>query len=364
MKLLLLTKRFGSGKDHILEDFGRQVRLAQYLAKADNEVHMIAADYTKKQSFSKELHKMKVFVYPLSLFSIINFMKKLRNKIKKEKYDAIIASGDPIFGIMAYFSNKKIPIIYDLQDNFEEYKAYRIPSIKYFDRKVLKKSKLVIVVSNSLGKVAEKFNKKIAMITNGVDLNKIKVLNKNKARKKLRLSLKAKIIGYAGRYEGRGQKEGIDLLIQAFQKFKKQNNNAYLLLIGDGNTLRINKEKDKNRIIVRESVSHEKLMEFLSAADILVIAHIQSEFTKYMYSPYKLSEYMVFSKPIVCSDVGEMKSLFNSKLIFKQNNIQDLIEKLKIAMNINKINYSKQLKKLNWEYLAKKLDKEIRKAIK
>ena len=81
MKLLFLTKRFGSGKDNVLEDFGRQIRLAQYLVKAKNDVHLIAADYKKKQRFEKELHKIKISVRPLDIFLIYKFIRQTRKKI-------------------------------------------------------------------------------------------------------------------------------------------------------------------------------------------------------------------------------------------------------------------------------------------
>lgn len=359
MKLLLLSKRFGTGKDSILEDFGRQVRLAESLTKAGAKVHLIAADYIKKQTFSTSLNNFKVTVLPFGFISFLKYIVKIRNIIKKENFDAIIASSDPIFGIIAYLTKQKTPLIYDAQDNYEEYTSHKIPFVKALEKMVLRKADFVICVSNPLLRSIKEYNKRVLVIPNGIDYNRIKPLDKLKARKKYKLPLKASVIAYAGIDYPRIV--SIKFIIKSFNILKKKHKNVHLLLIGNGNKAIAKKFNDKTRITTFESVSYSILMELLSSADIFVLPYNDTPFTK-MSNPYKLSEYMVFSKPIVCSDFGEMKSILNKypQLIFKPNNSDDFVKKLELALRIGKVDYSEQLKKMLWDSIVKKLYDNIK----
>jgi glycosyltransferase involved in cell wall biosynthesis len=365
MKLLFLTKRFGSGIDSILEDFGRQVRLTENLVKLGHEVHLVAADYVKKQTFEKTLNGAKVSVIPFSFFSFSHYIAKLRKKIQREKYDAIITSSDPVFGAIALMVGRNIPIIYDVQDNYFTYASYRIPLVRMLEKKVLKKAVFVTAVSNPLVHRMKRYSKNVILIGNGMDPNKIKPIDKFVSRKKYKLPMKSKVITYSARYKDKDQKKPIDFLIRSFNLIKKKHKNICLLLIGEGNVSRLKKERDNERIIAFESVKYDVLVEMLSSTDILTIPAVQSPYSEYA-APYKLIEYMAFSKPIVCSDVGEMKNLLSrtSQLIFKQNNTDDFARKIELALKIKKVDYSKQLKRLTWSAITKKLHKEIIKELK
>ena len=61
-------------------------------------------------------------VKPAGIFSMISLFSYFKNLIKKEKYDVIVATTDPLIGISSYCYSKKfqIPFMYELQDNFDE----------------------------------------------------------------------------------------------------------------------------------------------------------------------------------------------------------------------------------------------------
>ena len=358
MKLLMLTKRFGSGKDAILEDFGRQVRLAETLVKLGNKVDLIAADYVKNQRFKKSLNGINVTVTPFGLFSFPGYIAKLRKKIRNGNYDAIIASSDPIFGIAAYMAGQKTPIIYDAQDNYLTYKSSKLLFIRILEKKVLKKALLVTAVSKPLQDEIKKYNKEIIVIENGIDPKRIRPLSQTKSRKKYGLPEKAIIIAYAGSDDP--QKVSIDFIIKSYNLLKQKHKNLCLLLIGNGNKAKVSKDKDNKGIIAFDSVSYSSLMELLSSADVFLLPYKDTPFTR-MSMPYKLSEYMAFSKPIVCSGFGDMKSFLKNtpQLIYEPDNTNDFIKKTELALKIKKIDYSKQLQKLRWGNIADKLNKKI-----
>jgi len=200
MKILVIMKRFGANKDMVMQNFGRQIRLFELLAKK-HKIDFFCPDYKKGDSKIVERKGIRFIIKPIGPFSTIKSISYLNKLIKKEKYDIIVATTDPIIGILGYYYSKKyrIPLVYDLQDNFEVYSSYKIPFIRYFDKKVIKNAEVVLSVSNTLKKYISSFrNKSIYVIQNGVDLNLFKDINKTKARKTLNLPLKSKIITYIG----------------------------------------------------------------------------------------------------------------------------------------------------------------------
>src|SRR3989338_2035356 len=196
MKILFLAKRFTSGKDAIKDNFGRQVKLAEQLQKLGHTVHFLAADYIKKQHFDSRIGAIKVFVRPLSIWNSLPFILSLRKSIKKENYDAIFAGSDPIFGIIALFVRQKTPFIYEIQDMYEFYQSYKFPFVKMLEKKAIIDASLVVAASPKLAEFFHKLNKNVISITNGVNPEKCRPIDKNKARSMFRLP-NGRIIAYA-----------------------------------------------------------------------------------------------------------------------------------------------------------------------
>src|SRR3989344_8248787 len=130
MNILVIMKRFGANKDMVMQNFGRQIRLFEPLAKK-HKIDFLCPDYVKKEDKTITNKGIKYIVKPAGLFSIISFLSYFKNLIKKEKYDIIVATTDPLIGIISYSYSKKfkIPFVYELQDNFEIYDAYKIPFV-------------------------------------------------------------------------------------------------------------------------------------------------------------------------------------------------------------------------------------------
>ena len=114
MKILVVMKRFGSNKDMVLQNFGRQRRLFQPLARK-HKIDFLCPDYVKKESKFFKSNGLRFIVKRAGFFSAIWLLKSLDDLIKKEMYDIIVASTDPLIGAVCYrFSKKhKIPIVED-----------------------------------------------------------------------------------------------------------------------------------------------------------------------------------------------------------------------------------------------------------
>ncbi len=354
MKILVVMKRFGANKDMVMQDFGRQIRLFEPLAKK-HSIDFLCPDYVKKESKTISRRGIRYIVRPVGIFSIINFFPYFKNLIKKEKYDVIVATTDPLIGIASYYCSRKfkIPLVYDLQDNFSIYDTYKIPFVKYFDEKVVKNADVVITVSESLNKKISNIRKKPTfVIQNGIDLSLFKVIDKFKARKKLKLPLNAKIIVFIGSLE---RLKGFDIMIDAFNKVRKKYANTFLLLSG-----RVDKGIDINQenIIFREFPKREDIVLGINAADVAILPNPVNEFSKYCF-PYKIVEYMACNVPIVATDVGDVSILLKryKESLCKPNDAEDSAKRILAKLENNKrIDYSKDLKQRRWQALAEKLD--------
>ncbi len=352
MKILVLAKRFTSGKDSVRDNFGRVIRLFEQVSEK-HDVTILEADHLKKERFETKIGRMNVKVIPFSPIKLLSYYLCVKREAA-EGYDLIYATSHPVFGAVALFMKKihEIPIAYDIQDNYEAYTSN--PLFIYISDSAAKHSEIVSCASNILAEKIKLFNSNTVVIPNGYNPSTCKPMNKKECRKKLKLPLKAKIIAYTGSPEHRG----IGNLLKAFEKLKRKYKDIYLLLVGSG----IKKEfpKAEERVIMLESIPYEKLFVAINAADAMVMPYPKNKFTEVMLAPYKLVEYMACKKPIVLSDVGEMKRLA-PRFVFRENDINDMNHKTEEALKCEKVDYGKILKAFTWKALGDKLSRAIEK---
>tara|TARA_Y100000310_G_scaffold272960_1_gene288208 strand:- start:287 stop:1357 length:1071 start_codon:yes stop_codon:yes gene_type:complete len=354
MKILVVMKRFGANKDMVMQDFGRQIRLFENLKQ--HKIDFLCPDYTKKENKDVKLHNMDFYMRAINIMNPFNFLKDFNQTLKKGKYDVIVATTTPIIGFISYFFSKKykIKLLYDLQDNYEIYDAYKIPFFKYIDKYVTKKADAVICVSNILKDKVKKFRKKpIYIIENGVEINLFKSMPKLRARKILKLPIKSKIIVYIGHISNI---KGFDILYDAFKIVKEKCQNTYLLLSG-----KIDKDIDlkKPNIIFKTFPKRKDVVAAINAADVAVLPNTENVFTKYCF-PYKVLEYMACKVPIVATNIGDISKLLkNYEDSLCTPNSRSLADKIIKNFNKNKVNYN-IIKKYNWKNLSRKLDSILR----
>jgi len=361
MKILFLMKRFSSGKDMVLEDFGRQMRLGDALLDLGHEVAYFCADYKRHETFQTVVNRKKVYVQALSPVSFLMFQSRL-NRVAAG-YDVIIGATDPFFGVIGSWvaRRKGKYFVYDIQDNYEAYGISKIFFMKSMEQKAIRNADLVTVWSPSMEQKVKAVNPKTLMIPNGVDLKLVKIASRTSARKLFSLPQDRKIIVYTGRYNGEAQTKGIDMLIRAFARLRKRRGDVVLFMAGDGLRQRLAHERGNEGIIAVDSMPFARLMKAISVADVLVIPYAKTKFTEYMLTPYKLPEYMAFNKPIVCSNVGQMKDLLQQTpdLMFNPDDESGLIGKLELALSYGKVNYKKELMKLTWKNLGEKIHNKL-----
>ena len=359
--ILVLMKRFGSNKDMVGENFGREIRLFEPLAKKYS-IDFICPDYHLKQHFKIKKNGINFFVTPISFFNpfyIISVMDKI---MKKNRYDVIIPTTEPLLGIGGYYFAKKynVPIIYEVQDNYETYDSYKIPFVKYLEHKVIKKSDYVFYSNYPLMEKLKFLRKNnIEIIENGVDIKLFKRIQKKTARKILKIKQNIKLVTYTGYIS---KDRGIGNLIEAVKQLREKDKTIYILLSG-----KVEKGFDVSHsfVIYEELPKREQLVMALNASDVLIIASSDNPFTRYCF-PQKLFEYMAVNVPIVATAVGDVVRIlepFKGSLC-KPNSAEDLKSKINIQLKKKNIDYRKVAMNYTWERLSKKIDKMIIQVIK
>ena len=354
MKILVVMKRFGANKDMPVQDFGRQIRLFENLAKT-HQIDFLCPDYTKKESRTIKRNGLRFFIVPLSFFSVFSFLGETKKLIRKEKYDIVVATSDPLIGILGNIISKKfnMPLIYDLQDNFETYGSYKFPFVPYFHKKAVEEADIVLAVSESLkGYVLKTRKKPTYVVQNGINLDLFRPIDREIARKRLKLPLKSKIIAYIGHLE---KSKGANVLLDAFSKVRQDFPDTYLLLSGEiekGINIR------KKNIIFRAFPKREDVVLGINSSDVAVVPNTANEFTKYCF-PYKLVEYMACNAHIVATDIGDVSLMLKKYKgsLAAPDDSEELSEKIMLKFEDSKNpDYRKDIKEFDWKVLSKKLN--------
>src|SRR3989338_2737654 len=174
MKILVLTSRYTATRDIIGEDFGRQTRLFAALKKRNHDIDFFCADYRMKESKEVMLYGVRVLIRPFGAVSFLPFCIGLLKQLKKERYDALIATSDPLWGVIGNWAAKKTKttFVYDLHDNYETYMTYRFPFLPSLEKKAIQEADLMTTVSYALKeKISAIRIKNVEVIQNGADIS-------------------------------------------------------------------------------------------------------------------------------------------------------------------------------------------------
>jgi len=270
--------------------------------------------------------------------------------------------------------NVKIPIIYEVRGLWEETsialggttrRSLLYLLAKRQEKYVLKNVDAVVSISEHLrGYLLNRGvgKNKIVVIPNGVDTQFFKPLPKNRElMRKLAISSEDIVIGYIGSIR---KIEGLDLLIEAIKR--EQFHNIKLIIVGEGESkyelaYKVRTLKLEGVVRLLKSVQHEDILKYYSILDIFVIPR-KKFYVNELVTPLKPLEAMSMKKCVIASDVGGLKELIRdgvTGLLFKADNVEDLIEKIGLAITDEGLrerlgkNARKRVEKYrDWKYLV------------
>jgi len=247
---------------------------------------------------------------------VIGYLKnisKLKIFLKSNKFD-IIHAHYSFCGWVSSLASNNIPVIVSLMGsdtygdvnikgkiNFSSY--FNIISTKLLQPFVSK----IIVKSKNLEKYIY-LKKKVEIIPNGVDYNKFILLENIKCKNKIGIDTNKMIILFLG--DITNPRKNFNLL------------RSSLNLLNDNSI----------KLITPYPVSHEEIVFYLNAADVLVM-------TSYLEgSPNVIKEAMACNLPIVSTDVGDVKEVVGDTegCYICSYDPKDVANKIKMAIDYGK----------------------------
>ena len=237
--------------------------------------------------------------------------------IKKFKPDIVHVHISPFLVICLKSIVKcKVPIKFDtLHSN-----PYRFTgkTLKYIKNAFEKYNFIGICLTNEQAKMAVDYYgiKKYEIVRNGIDINAIKkkIITKEQARKKLGLNNNSFVVGAVGRLN---TIKRYDLLIKILKKILENNNNAYLVIAGDG--------PEKNNLYnIAKKLKIEERVKFLGNIDNTIDVYCAIDVfvmtSESEASPLVLVESQICGNRCVISDGVPSESIVTDHVIKMKRN--------------------------------------------
>lgn len=293
MRLLFIGKRFNTNRDALLEKFGRNYQFPLHLAQR-HSVTLWLVDYHSKTTIQCSEGPLTITSTPVKNLAV--FKHYLLGTYKNaQPIDIVIASGDCYIALMAQRIAKKLQakFIFDVYDKYDEFGGYIKPLGFDLFGHLLKTADMRLFASHtllhSLGQPEHD-----AILSNGLDANHFRPIDKAKARHKLQLPADATYVGYFGSME---PDRGVQDLIAAVQILREQGQTIELLLGGKAhNSLQL----DQPGIRYLGNVPFADVPYALAASDVLAIPYRRSPFMDAGASN-KIAEAMACQRPIVAT---------------------------------------------------------------
>jgi len=259
-----------------------------------------------------------------SLYYILNFpyhLWKIRDLAKKMKIDVIL-SANILPSFAANFAG--VPVVFDYLDHLEESASVYYPGsalgevVKLVVRRItrynLRHARSVITVTRELSDFLYDLGvKEVTVIANGVDIQALRPLPKEKAKRELGLS--GPVLGYVGSLE-----HWVDLesVVSALPKI-----DATLLVVGPGlftdygdKIKRMAEELGViDRVVFTGAVKYQDLSRYISAMDIGLNPLKMMKKNEYAAGG-KVFNYLSCGRPVLSSRMVSLERLLGDEIYY------------------------------------------------
>jgi glycosyltransferase involved in cell wall biosynthesis len=350
--ILVISKRQYMKKDLLDDRFGRFREIPLALAARGHHVHGICLSYRQRNEGRFQDGPVQWESVNLGLLVLPGLLRFIRLALLRAcRADVIWACSDSIYGILGYFLALKcrIPLVFDLYDNFEYYLMARLPVVKQLYRMVVRKCTAVTCVSGPLARSIQSFRNKheVLVLENAVRADLFQPLDRDTCRKKLGLPQNALLVGTAGALE---KNRGILALLEAFDSLHSRIPSLRLVLAGPRD-ISIPRSTHIHDLGV---VSLQTIPLVLNALDVVVICTLDDAFGRYCF-PQKAVEAMACNVPLVASRVGSLAELFSHRpgWLFIPGDSGDLKRVLQMRLQDRTTDYEAVM---TWELAAERLN--------
>lgn len=336
MKILVLTKRFYTGKDLLQDEYGRCYEIPKHLERLGHDVTGVCLSYYRDDSHEVgPLRRDGPPWYTYCLWSwgrrsILRWRRDLLTMARQSRPDVVIAGSDAFHVIAGHrlAVALDLPLVVDLYDNFESFQLTKLPGIRNRFRRSVQAAQGVIFVGEQLkDRVVEDYSLKapVTVVCNGIPPGLFRPIDQAESRRKFELPQEARIIGFSGAISAA---RGVSTVLKAFGQMAQSDTNLLFALAGridKGMTL-----QSHERLRYIGQLPYDQVPEFINCLDVGLVSNLNSEFGRYSF-PMKTFEYLACGVPIVAANVGETATLFrdHTEVLYEPENTNSLIGALR-----------------------------------
>ncbi len=334
MRIVVLTKRQYTNRDAIDDRFGRLWEIPLELARQGHRVTCVCLSYSKKDAGPQiyeddQGHEVRWISVNLGTFKVFGFLKYLyvSNRVIREERPGVIWScSDTIYNVVGYYFSRwyRSRSVADLYDNFESFVSYRIPVLRTLFRKAIRESDGVSCVSECLrSHVVTTYGrqKPTSVITNAVDTNVFRPMDKVDCRSRTKLPQDVTLVGSAGAMHSH---RGADMMFRANEGHAGELDGVHFAIAGPRPAGTPIPETDNLHDLGQ--IPYEDVPVLLNALDLAVVYNRKSAFGDFCF-PQKLYEILACRIPIIAADVGEMSLLLKDspQLLYKDGDVESFV---------------------------------------
>ena len=248
-------------------------------------------------------------------------------------------------------------LIFDLFDDNSSYwleyrknKSYA-EEIEAVEREYVDKADKIVAASSVL---AEKMQRgRVHLIPNGVDLEKFKRADGKKVRDEL--DLEGVVAGFISAFSD------FSGLLKLVKSSELLNEDVTFLIVGEGPLVSGAKKyvlrKNIRNFIFTGSVNFNEIHNYFKAIDIGLIPFDKKRFTD-SACPIKLLEYTAAGKPVVATELEEIKRMNFSNVILVKDSVVSLADGIRRALE-SRIKIPRGIAKYDIDRLARKYERVI-----
>lgn len=282
------------------------VDIAKFAVRAGHDVHLIAADGTRRGALLYNVGQNGYKVHRVPTVSIpyiygLYYMPYAIKEVVKLKPDLVHAQG-MYMGVSAFWANTLFKFPYLIYSRGEMYMNW--PFKRLAAKIIMSRADRVVAQTEDMRVCLQSIlNRDVEVIPNGIDISRFKTISKSEARTKLRLLPNMRFVLFVGRARPEKNLMGFVRVMDML----RSRGDCCGLVLGDGQQLnsakRLAESLGLNNIIFRGNVNNEDVPLYMYASDVLLNTSISEGF------PVVFLEAMACGLPIVAPRIGGISEI-------------------------------------------------------
>ena len=334
MKILFLSKRVYTNKDLVRDRYGRVYEFSSALAGLGHRVCGLALDYRRRgfaetrvepEGVNPEWYSRNLFPNPIG--GLRKYIAGVAGLVDEFSPDVLISVSDVYHVILGDWLARQYGIthVIDIYDNYEIFKAARLPGMVALYRRALSRANGVVCVSRNLKRyVLATCNptKEPEVITNAVNEDVFTPHDKDACRRRFGLQSDKALIGLGG---AMFKRRGMETIFQAHRVLADANPDIHLVLAGSTDeTTAIPESGDVHYL---GKIDYRDMPLFYGALDVGIIINRDTSFARYCF-PQKFFEMLACGLPMVVAAIGDVKDMMAgcSQALFRPGDANGLAE--------------------------------------